>query len=309
MMPIVWPKGKKFAFTVFDDTDRATLQNVREVYDFLYGCGLKTTKSVWPLAGGGLSSLVGSTCAEPDYLAWVLELKRKGFEIAFHNARSESSSREVTIKGLDKFKILFDGNPESMVNHMSCQENIYWGSERLTGIYKKLYNILTFNRRKGQFRGHLKGDAAFWGDLCLERIKYVRNFVYDDINTLKLCPFMPYHDPLRSYVKYWFVSSHGGDVRAFSNCVSEENQDRLADEGGACIMYAHFADGFQEGSSINPRFKHLLERLAKKNGWFVPVSVLLDYLCNKNSAHVITDSERAVLERKWMLRKIIKGTD
>ena len=30
-----WPDGKDFAFTVFDDTDYATLENVKEIYSFL----------------------------------------------------------------------------------------------------------------------------------------------------------------------------------------------------------------------------------------------------------------------------------
>ena len=31
----VWPEGKRFAFTVVDDTDAATVENVGAVYDFL----------------------------------------------------------------------------------------------------------------------------------------------------------------------------------------------------------------------------------------------------------------------------------
>jgi len=46
---IRWPEGKKFAFTVFDDTDLSTLGNVREIYSFLMDHGFRTTKSVWPI--------------------------------------------------------------------------------------------------------------------------------------------------------------------------------------------------------------------------------------------------------------------
>lgn len=48
---IPWPDGKRFAFTIFDDTDHQTLENVPPVYDFLSDLGLRTTKSVWPLKG------------------------------------------------------------------------------------------------------------------------------------------------------------------------------------------------------------------------------------------------------------------
>lgn len=42
-----WPEGKRFAFSVFDDTDGAFIKNVGPVYDFLKDIGLLTTKSIW----------------------------------------------------------------------------------------------------------------------------------------------------------------------------------------------------------------------------------------------------------------------
>ena len=44
-----WPDGKDFAFTIFDDTDYARMDNVPPVYEFLKDQGFRTTKSVWPL--------------------------------------------------------------------------------------------------------------------------------------------------------------------------------------------------------------------------------------------------------------------
>jgi len=55
---------------------------------------------------------------------------------------------------------------------------------------------------------------------------------------------MPYHDPERPYVNYWFASSEGEDVEAFNKCIAEQAQDRLEQEGGACIMYTLFAKDF-----------------------------------------------------------------
>ena len=43
----------------------------------------------------------------------------------------------------------------------------------------------------------VEGSPLFWGDKCRDHIKYVRNFVFDDINTLAACPHMPYHDRAR----------------------------------------------------------------------------------------------------------------
>ncbi|MCJ7777683.1 MAG: hypothetical protein MUP16_05150, partial [Sedimentisphaerales bacterium] len=59
---ISWPNGKDFAFTVFDDTDLATLENVREVYSLLADYGFRTTKLVWPTCGDKKPRGGGATC-------------------------------------------------------------------------------------------------------------------------------------------------------------------------------------------------------------------------------------------------------
>lgn len=307
-MKIEWPDGKSFAFTVFDDTDLATLQNVRPIYQFLEEHGLRTTKSVWPLRGADATVNDGDTCEDKEYLDWLLELKLSGFEIGYHMAASSTSDRQRTQLGLERFAQLFDENPTTMANHASCLENIYWGDSRMTGWRKKVYNLITKFRYQGRFRGHIKGDPLFWGDLCNERIKYVRGFVYPEINTLKVCPFMPYHDPLRPYVNYWFASSEGPNVRSYNQRLSERNQDKLEQEGGACIMYTHFGAGFFCDGQIHPRFAQLMSRISSKNGWFVPVSTLLDYLITKHGHHDITKQERNKLERKWLMKKLFIGT-
>jgi len=303
-----WPDGKDFAFTVFDDTDRSTSENVGEVYSFLNEHGFRTTKSVWPIRGKENPQVIGFTCEDEHYLNWLRDLKHLGFEIGYHMATFESSVREQTIRGVERFAELFGHYPKSMANHASCLENIHWGSYRLTGLNRFLYNVLTRNRRNKKYRGHIEGDSHFWGDICKKKIKYVRNFTFPEINTLKMCPMMPYHDPDRPYVNYWFASSIGSSVKYFNECISENNQDRLEKEGGACIMYCHFAFGFYEDGRINSRFKYLMERVSKKNGWFVPVSTLLDYLLKHNGHYTITDKERAQLERKWLLHKVLIGT-
>ena len=256
MFSAPWPESKKFVFTVFDDTDFSTVDNVGEVYNLLRDLGFRTTKSVWPIKGQNIPTVGGITCEDKDYLSWVLDLKKQGFEIGFHNATYHSSFREDTIKGIEKFREFFGEYPKSMANHADCEEGIYWGNARLTGVNEKIYNFVTFNKKKNVFRGHVENDRFFWGDICKERIKYVRSFVFPGINTFKICPFMPYHDPQRPYVNYWFASSNGCDLKDFNKCISEGNQDRLEEEGGVCIMYTHFAKGFQQGNKINPAFFH-----------------------------------------------------
>lgn len=304
---ISWPDGKAFAFTVFDDTDFATVENVAPVYAFLEECGLRTTKSVWPLKGTDESIYTGTTCEDDKYCAWAQQIRNRGFEIGYHMATYHSSIRDQSIHGLDRFAEIFGDYPKAMANHSVCQENIYWGDNRLTGLQAFIYNLLTWYRFKGKYRGHIEGDRFFWGDICKEKVKYVRGFIFPEINTLKACPMMPYHDTLRPYVNYWFASSEGDDIKSFNDCISEQNQDRLEQEGGACIMYTHFAAGFLERGQINSRFKLLIKRLSCKNGWFVPVSILLDYLLNTNGHHIITDRERKQLERKWLWHKLCIG--
>jgi hypothetical protein len=305
---ITWPDGKLFAFSVFDDTDLSSVENVGPVYSLLKDNGIFTTKSVWPIKGQQKPTIGGDTCENPEYLAWVKSLQANGFEIAFHNATFHTSTREETLRGLQKFHEYFGHWPKSMANHADCQENIYWGQDRLTGLSKLLYNILTRGKSINFYRGHIENDPLFWGDYCKQYITYVRNFVFEDINTLKQCPFMPYHDPQRPYVNFWFASTEGAKVQTFNNALSEKNQDRLEAEGGACIMYTHFTNGFCPEGRLDKKFESLIKRLAQKKGWFIPVSTLLNYLREENGDYVITDSQRRALERKWLLHKIQVGT-
>ena len=304
---IVWPEGKKFAFTIFDDTDNATLENIRPVYDFISEHGFRITKSVWPIKGEKIPHCGGITCEDKDYVEMLLDLKKSGSEIGYHMATYHSSERDDTIRGLKIFEELFGSTPSAMANHSECIENMYWGSARLGGVNRFAYNLMTRMKFSNRYKGHVEDDPHFWGDLCKEKISYVRNFVFSNINTLAECPFMPYHDLLRPYVNFWFSSSEGPEINSFNKTISEENLDQLENEGGACIMYTHFGSGFYDNNNLDTRFVELMKRLRKKNGWFVPVSTLLDYLRKINGDHVVTDSERKNLERKWLRHKISTG--
>lgn len=306
---IAWPLGRKFAFTVFDDTDWSTVKNTAPVYSLLADLGLRTTKSVWPLAGDRAPKIGGSTCDDPEYLAWVKTVADRGFEIAWHMATYHTSARTETLRGLDRFRDTLGAWPRSMANHADCRENIYWGDARLSGLNRAMYNLLTRGRNRRRFTGHVEGDPLFWGDICRERISYVRNFVFSGVNTLTACPGMPYRDPDRPYVNAWFASSAGGDVSIFNRTVSEAAQERLEAEGGACVMYTHFARGFVTDGGLDPRFVELMTRLAGRPGWFVPVSTLLDFLVEHRGVHALTDRERARLERRWLIERALSGSE
>lgn len=302
-----WPERKSFAFTVFDDPDSQTLAAGREVYALLSDLGFRTTKGVWPVRGSGTPSDHGGTCAEPDYRAWVQDLRRRGFEIGLHNATLHTSGREQTREGLEKFAEYFGGYPATLAQHYFCDENLYWGDQRVSGIRRFLYSALTRGENRNRFHGHIAGHPEFWGDLCRARIRYVRNFTFSETNTLRVCPYMPYHDPDRPYVNYWFASSEGATLQPFLDRISEANLDRLEAEGGACIMYTHFGLGFWDGG-LNPRFADAMTRLAQRNGWFVPVATLLDFLLERRGGEsVLHPAQRRQLEWRWLLHKVRFG--
>jgi len=304
---IKWPDGKAFAFTIFDDPDFDTAENVAAIYSFLSDMGLRTTKAVWPIRGHGSPKIGGATCEDEQYLEWILKLQKEGFEIALHNVTYHTSTREETARGIEAFHRLFGHYPESMANHSGCQESIYWESARVSGMQRLIYNALNLKLDGKNYgsQGHVEASPLFWGDLCKEKIRYVRNFVLGDINTLKACPMMPYYDPARPYVNFWFSASEGASIDSFNAMLNEKNQDRLARENGACIMYTHFAKGFVENDKINHQFRDHIKRLVSLNGWFVPVHTLLDFIVQVKGRRDISPAEKKGLERKWLWHKIV----
>jgi hypothetical protein len=304
---VEWPEGKRFAFSIFDDPDAQTYADGCLVYSFLAELGVRTTRGVWPAAAIRTPNSGGETCDNVAYRRHTLELQARGFEIGYHNATKHASTREETIDGLNAFRAYFGRDPVAMANHYN-EEAIYWGVARVTPPLRTIYSVATLRRTRGRFFGDVEGHPFFWGDVCRDRIQYCRNFVYADVNTLAACPWMPYHDPLRPFVRAWYASSEGSNVSKFVETISERNQDRLEAEGGACIMYTHFGHGFADGGVLHPRFQQLMLRLSRMNGWFVPVSTLMDYLRQQRGDIAIDDAQRRSLERRWLLQKMWRGT-
>jgi hypothetical protein len=304
----MWPDGKRFAFTVFDDPDGLTRDARLYVYPLLADLGFRTTRAVWPLGPLRECDFQGETCASREYLEDAQRFQQGGFEIAYHNAAPHTCSRAEIIESLDRFRDYFGGDPASMANHMVNTDSMYWGEARLSGLQRVIYNAMTRGRNQNRFSGHVEGSEYFWGDICRQRIRYCRNFVYRGINTLTACPVMPYGDPDRPFVREWFSAADGTDCPSFVSMIGEANQDRLESEGGLCILYTHFGKYFVEKNRVNPEFQRLMKRLASKNAWFAPVSEILDYLRQKNGPRVITTAQRARMERRWLFEKAFRGT-
>tara|TARA_B110000495_G_C22415949_1_gene263882 strand:- start:293 stop:517 length:225 start_codon:yes stop_codon:yes gene_type:complete len=73
-------------------------------------------------------------------------------------------------------------------------------------------------------------------------------------------------------------------------------------------MYTHFADGFCKNGELSEDFKKQMLRLSRKDGWFVPATTLLEFLREKNQNKFINNNQKANLEWKWLLDKILLGS-
>ncbi|HYI96614.1 MAG TPA: hypothetical protein VEX68_23940 [Bryobacteraceae bacterium] len=303
---MLWPGGKKFAFTIFDDTDWATIERVKPVYDVLRDLDFRTTKSVWMLNGSGQHTKNGgSSCEDPAYLKWVRDIQSAGFEIALHNAAPVTSERRIVERALEEFKREFGAPPSIHCNHTGCLENLYWGDTRLSGWRRSIYQRATSQTRNEISYGHVEGHRLFWGDLCQRDVTYVRNFVYNDLNTLASCPEMPYHDANKPYVNFWFASAEGGNLRRFLANFTCSAIDRLERQSGLCIAYVHFGGGFADRGQVKPEFRRILEYVAKKDPWLPTVTEALEYLrhgADRKSRTISVEALRR-LEILWLLDK------
>ena len=289
MRDLIFPKGKKFVFTILDDTDVATVANVKPVYDLLEALGMRATKTVWPVACPEGSENYGTsqTLADPEYLEFVLDLQRRGFEIASHGATMESSPRERTILALDRFREIFGNDPRVYANHGQNRENLYWGVERFDEPFvRALYRRLG-GAGESHFQGHDPQSPFWWGDHCRRRITYVRNLTFDDLNIMNKNPDMPYRDPRRPDVQWWFSSSHADNARTFVRSLKRARLDRLESEGGVCILTTHLGKGYSTAGKVDRAVEERLRDIADRKGWFCTVSECLDWLRNRNERETL----------------------
>ena len=219
-----------------------------------------------------------------EYLEYVKSLQNKGFEIALHTVSAGDDLRERTIEGYEKFKSLFGKYPKINIMHSNNLENIYWGKKVVNnGVLKKIIGLLS-KKSNLPYSGEIPESEYFWGDILKANTKYVRLWGTTDINTLKFNPSMPYHDPKKPFVNYWFSFSDGYNVEIFNKLISDENIKKLKEERGTSIVYTHFSSNFMQKSNdgvfhLNEIFKDRMEKLAgDKQGWFVPASEILDRL-------------------------------
>jgi len=273
-----WPDGRRFGFTIVDDTDHATVENVRPIYEMLAELGLRTTKTVWALpTEPGAQYEDGATLADADYRAFVLDLRDRGFEIALHGVRGCSSRRETIVEGLERFREVLGAYPAMHVNHAYNVDNLHWGVARFSRFRRALR---LYRGHPGESRGHEAGSPYDWGDLAKTHVRYVRGEVFRDIDTLARDRRMPYFDPHYPCVNGWFSASDGANVERFVRLIGERNQARLERAGGLSIVYTHFGTpGFLgDDGRPHPEVRRRLAALAARPGWFRPAGEILDHL-------------------------------
>ena len=69
-----WPLNKEFAFTIIDDTDNSTVENIKPIYEFLKSKNIKTTKTVWVYPSR--NTFTGQTIQDNEYLEFLLKIEQ-----------------------------------------------------------------------------------------------------------------------------------------------------------------------------------------------------------------------------------------
>jgi len=303
MEQMKWPNNKKFAFTIIDDTDYSFVDNIEPIYSLLDGCGIKTTKTTWVYPPR--DHFKGHCLEDEHYQNFIRKLQSTGVEIAFHGAGSGEFTREEIIEGIEDFKRIVGYYPKIHINHGWNPDNIYWGDKRF--IFPLSNIVRLFYGKDKKFFGDKIGEQCFWGDICKDKIKYIRNHVFSDINTEKCDRQMPYRSRKKdTFSNYWFSSSDGDTVKEANRILSKENIDQLEEVEGFCILYTHFGCDFVDSNGqVNKTFESNIRYLSQKEGWFVPAGMLLDYLLeNKTTREYASYTHLARLDIKWVIDKI-----
>jgi hypothetical protein len=284
---MVFPHNKKFIFTILDDTDDATTENIVPIYELLTRNNIFVTKTVWPVScpEGSRIYHAGKTLADTEYLRAVKRIKENGHEIAFHCATMESSLRSRTQKALEFMQKTFGELPKIHCNHGKNIENIYWGEKRFSiSMFRYLYKTLV---EKCSFQGEKESSDYYWGDMHKKYIKYTRNFTFkNELNILTIDPDMPYLDRRKDKATYFFSTTDAPDALAFNKLVTKSRIDKLENEAGVCILSTHLGKRYCINGEIDRYFKEIIEYISKKDGWFVPTSVALDYLLSVKNSRV-----------------------
>ncbi len=275
---LIWPPAPFAAgFTIVDDTDAATREQVVAVYDFLTERNFRITKTVWAFAPEekcGIpalpdSTLRGVTLEDGEYARYCRELVAGGFEVCLHGASAGNNDRSRQQAALKLIRSEY-GDPGAFICHSKNADNLYW-EEKVTALQP--FRFLLGRYSKHQCSGEIPGTKYFWGDLCREQVRYIRLLRTRNTNTLAANPSMPYHDPAKPFVRYWFSATK----RSLRDCATEEALGRLRRESGLTVLYQYlhrYAD--PRTLALNPDLVEAVDRITERGDILVaPVSTVL----------------------------------
>jgi hypothetical protein len=305
-----FPGGATAALTILDDADHGTRAGLEPIYDLLHENGLYTTRSTFVLPqrqGARASDLTDQT-----YRDWLLKIQRQGFEICIHNVGNGVFVRPEIESGLHLFQEVIGRPPIVHCNHSSNPDNLYWSpKERFSWPISWAYSLFGKDKRR-HYWGAVEDSPFYWADLLQGRIKYVRNLVFNAPNTLKMDPYMPYWDPRKPLVPFWFSSTDMRDPIRLGEVLTERNLDQLCAENGACIGYTHFGHpGFLDSEGkVSADLRRVVNAIRARNIWVAPVSTVLEHLlqkrryndCELGRARALRLSIRWAIDRFWSRR-------
>lgn len=303
-----WPNGMEFAFTIIDDTDGSTVDNTKPVYDYLFRQGIAATKTVWVYSSR--DGFPGDSLEDEEYRTFVQELQRKGFELASHGPGSGDFLREEYLESFKKFKEWTGMSPNIFINHAFNKGNLYWGAQRFSPPVAALFRLGRRLRNEPPVpsQGEIPDNPFYWGDYAKVNLSYMRNLVFTGLDTLKSDPWMPYREHKKEGASnHWFSSSDGYDCSQFNRLLDPENVRGLARRKGCAIVYTHFGYGFVKDGVLDPVFQKRIDYLARQKGWFVPASILLDYLLNqKKEEKKLSRKRKFLLDCRWLWQRGIR---
>ena len=302
------PDGKRFAFTVFDDTDSATLENVRGVYALLAELGFRTTKSCWVVDGDR------SKASFPATPAIVPSTGSGCWNFRHRASRSAGTGRPGT----------------------ACPASRPLPPWKSSSVVR----LLSQDGRQphGVAGGHVLGRIASFGrpfrpvpaaDLRAESGKVPRPrpgrrpFLGRPMQGADhvLPQFrLPGHQHVEGLPLH-AVSRCGPPAGELLVCVVQRPRYSRPSTA-ACRRRTRIGWRRREGSAsctrtspsdsrrrpARPALRGAHAPPGQKNGWFVPVHVVLDHLREAGGRHQITLAERSRLERKWLFEKVRIGT-
>jgi len=217
-----------------------------------------------------------------------------------------SASRDDIKKGLNRYHEVLGEYPRIYAAHGLNRDNLYWGEHRFAfKLTRWLYRLLTSDNAC-HYQGHIEGSPYFWGDLAKQHLEYVRSFTFTNLNLLALNVPVVYRNNATPWVNNWYLTCDAENVEEFNALISRENQQKLEDEGGLCIVSTHFGKGFIDGGDVHSTTKRLLRQLSERDGWFAPVSDLLDFYVDQVGCSEIGKAGLLLLELRFFGDSLIR---